>query len=76
MAKQKPANEIRLGRIKATIWANKTESGVRHNVQVRRLYKDGDDWKESDSFGREDLPLVAKVLDQAHTWIYTEPHDA
>jgi len=50
MAKQKPANEIRLGRIKATIRANKTESGVRHNVQVRRLYKDGDNWKESDSF--------------------------
>ena len=72
MAKQKPANEIRLGRIKATIWANDTTNGIRHNVTVRRLYKDGDAWKESDSFGRDDLPLVAKVLDQAHTWIFEQ----
>lgn len=72
MAKQKPANEIRLGRIKATIWANDTTNGIRHNVTVCRLYKDGDEWKQSDSFGRDDLPLVAKVLDQAHTWIFEQ----
>ena len=71
MAKNKP-HEIKLGRIKATIWANDTANGTRHNVQVTRLYKDGDDWKESDSFGRDDLLLVAKVLDLAHTWIFEQ----
>lgn len=70
MAKQQPAHEIRLGRVKAIIWANQTDNGPRHNVQLRRLYKDGSDWKEADSFGRDDLPLAAKVLDQAHTWIF------
>lgn len=69
--KERPLHEVRLGRIKAVIWGNETENGnVRHNVQVRRIYKDGDDWKQSDSFGRDDLPLVAKVLDLAHTWIF------
>lgn len=72
MAKQKPAQEIRLGRIKATIWANETQTGTRHNVTVSRLYKDGDDWKQSESFGRDDLPLVCKVLDLAHTWIFEQ----
>lgn len=72
MAKQKPAHEVRLGRIKATVWANDTQNGTRHNVQVSRLYKDGDDWKQSDSFGRDDLPLVAKVVDMAHTWIFEQ----
>jgi hypothetical protein len=39
--KDRPAHEVRLGRIKATIWANETEGGaVRHNVQLRRIYKD------------------------------------
>jgi hypothetical protein len=68
--KTKPVHEIRLGRIKAAIWANETDNGTRHNVTITRLYKDGDDWKTSTSFGREELPLVAKVADMAHSWIY------
>ena len=72
MAKQKPAHEIRLGRVKATIWANETDNGTRHNVSVSRLYKDGDEWKQTTSFGRDDLPLVAKVADLAHLWIYEQ----
>jgi len=72
MSKQKPAHEIRLGSIKATIWENETPNGVRYNVTVARLYKDGDEWKRSESFGRDDLPLVAKVVDQAHNWIFEQ----
>lgn len=68
----KPAHEIRLGRIKATIWANETENGTRYNVTFTRLYKDGDLWKDSDSFGRDDLPLMAKLADRAHSWIFDE----
>lgn len=67
---QKPAHELRLGRVKALIWANDTEQGTRHNVTFQKLYKDGDDWKSTSSFGRDDLPLVMKVADLAHTWIY------
>lgn len=37
-----------------------------------RIYKDGDQWKDTTSFGRDDLPLVATVADLAHYWIYTE----
>ena len=72
MSKQKPAHEIRLGRVKATIWANETDNRTRHNVTVSRIYKDGDDWKQTASFGRDDLPLVAKVADMAHLWIYEQ----
>jgi len=72
MSKQKPAHEIRLGSIKATIWENETPNGARHNVTVARLYKDGEEWKRSESFGRDDLPLVAKVIDQAHSWIFEQ----
>ena len=66
----KPVHEVRLGRIKATIWANQTDNGLRHNVTLTRLYRDNDQWKDSTSFGRDDLPLVAKVVDQAHSWIF------
>jgi hypothetical protein len=46
--------------------------GKRHNVTISRLYKDGDQWKDSTSFGRDDLPLVAKVVELAHTWIFEQ----
>lgn len=67
--KQKPAHTIRLGCIKAAIWKNETDIGPRYNVTLCRLYKDGDTWKQTESFGRDDLPLVEKVSDQAFCWI-------
>lgn len=70
MPKQQPIHEIRIGSIKATIWANNSDNGVRHNVNLSRLYKDGDQWKQSESFGSSDLLLVAKVADLAHTWVF------
>ena len=70
--KKRPVHEIRLGRIKAAIWENDTQNGTRHNVTLSRLYKDGDQWKDTTSFGRDDLPLVAKVPDQAHSWIFAQ----
>ncbi len=72
LSRTKPAHELRLGAIKAAIWENKTEKGVRHQLTFRRLYKDGDHWKSSDSFGRDDLLLLAKLADQAHSWIHQQ----
>jgi hypothetical protein len=37
---------------------------------VARLYRNGDLWKESTHFGRDDLPLLTKAVDMAHTWIF------
>ncbi len=76
MAHNKPVQEIRLGRIKAAIWENSTPNGPRHNVTFVRIYKDGDHWKSSDSFGRDDLPLLIKVADLAHSWIYESAQEA
>lgn len=70
VTKARPVHELRMGRIRAAIWANETQNGMRHNVTISRIYKDGDDWKDSTSFGRDDLPLVTKIADQAHSWIF------
>jgi hypothetical protein len=69
MAQPKPIHEIRLGS-KAAIWENATTTGKRHSVTVQRIYKDGEEWKRTESFGRDDLLLLGKVADQAHTWIH------
>jgi hypothetical protein len=66
----KPVHELRLGRLKAAIWENLTENGVRYNVTVARLYKDETgSWKSTDSFGVDQLLALAKLVDQAHSWI-------
>ena len=68
MSGNKPTAEVRLGRIKAAIWANENRNGERwHTVQLTRLYQDGDQWRSTHSFGRNDLLTVAKVADLAHT---------
>ena len=72
MSSNKPVAEVRVGAVKAAIWPNTTESGaVRHNVTFSRIYKDADgNWKSTSSFGRDDLLVVAKVADLAHTKIF------
>ena len=68
MSETKPADEIRIGRVKATIWMNATGDGqARYSVVFSRLYREGDEWKSTHSFGRNDLLLLAKVADIAHT---------
>ena len=78
--RQKPVHEIRMGLVRASIWENKTEYGVRHNVTLERLYpvkldENRRTWKSTSSLGRDDLLLGAKVFDLAHTWIHSKPTD-
>ena len=75
MANQKPVDEIRIGRVKATIWRNGTDEQPRHNVTFGRLYKEADQWKTTQSFGRNDLLVLAKVADLAHTRIFALPQE-
>ena len=74
--KPRPIHEVRLGHIKAAVWKNETEAGVRYNATFTRLYKDGEQWKSTESFGRDDLLLLAKVADNTHTWISTQNQDS
>lgn len=72
----KPATEIRIGTVKAAVWRNETEGGVRYNVTFSRTYRDAEHWRSTDSFGRDDLLVVAKLADQAHTWICSQAREA
>ena len=50
---------------------------MRYNVTFSRLYKEGDQWKSTESFGRDDLLLLGKVANDAHSWICqrSQEHD-
>ena len=70
-AKNAPVKTLRLGRIKAAIWENESDNRKFYNVTFSRSYQDEQkQWHDADSYGRDDLPLVAKLADQAHSFIF------
>ena len=72
----KPVHRIRLGQIEAAIWENSVgdskPNGTFHSVTLGRNYRDGEEWKTAQSFGREDLLVVGKIADLAHSWIHEQ----
>ena len=69
--KSQPVTTFRLGRIKAAAWENRTEQQKFYNVTFSRNYVDEEKrFHDANSFGRDDLPLVAKLADEAHTFIF------
>ena len=74
-ANNRPVHEERMGRVVAAVWQHTGDDGkVWFNVTVSRVYKDKDGrWARADSFGKNDLPLLAKVADRCHSWIYRNP---
>lgn len=71
----RPAHTIRYGTIQAAVWRNVVDNGnatrPMYSVTFSRSYKDGDgNWKDSNSFGFDDLLLLAKVANDAHSYIH------
>ncbi len=65
-----PVKTLRLGRIKAAIWENNADQRTFYNVTFARTYMDeAKQFHDTDSFGRDDLLLLGKLADQAHTFV-------
>lgn len=60
----KPIVELRRGMIKVRVWRRKSRRGG-YSLSVVRLFRNGDQWKESSRLGRDDLPVVRLLLDEA-----------
>ncbi len=72
--KQKPVHEIKLGAVRASIWKNESEKKQPfYSVSIGRIYKSGDDWKTSSSFGEKDFPLLKVAVEQAEEWLEAHP---
>ena len=65
----KPAAELRIVTVKATVWENEIGGITQHNVTFSRIYPDGGQWKTTQSFRFSNLLSVAKLADQAQTVI-------
>ena len=64
----KPAKVFRRRGIAVSVFANTTEVDGRrvsyHKVTIQRTYRDGNEFKTTTSFGRDDLPIVRLLISQ------------
>ena len=61
--KKKPTFSLQVGKIKATAWRNNSGESTFMTYRLTRSYKDKEgNWTDSDSYGIEDLPVVASLV--------------
>ncbi len=62
----KPIAKFRVGNVSAAVWKNASDF---FSVTIQRSYKDGEEYKNSDSFGHGDLMNAVLVLQKAEAFI-------
>jgi hypothetical protein len=76
----KPLHQFRSGAISVSIWpqTTKDEKKVFYTANAQRAYTkdDGATWEHTDSFSRDDLPVVAFLMQQAWSFICRKEADA
>jgi hypothetical protein len=69
---KQPANTLRCGNIKATIWQNVSEKGPFFSTTFSRPFKDQSGaWHNGTSFGLNELEALDNVAREAKEWIAT-----
>ena len=79
----KPERKVNCGWISASIWSNTkvvtSETVTLYSVTINQAYKEGEEWKYTNSFNIEDIPKVALVATEAYKYIRlntSEPGDS
>ena len=76
----KPEKKFSCGSISASIWANtkvvNSETIKLYSVTINKAYKEGEDWKYTNSFNIEDLPKVALVATEAYKYVRLRENDS
>ena len=63
----KPAETLRDGALKCVIWANPSENGVRHSVELVRSYRDDQgNWHDTSYLANGEMLRGARLLTLAY----------
>ena len=76
----KPEKKFNCGSISASIWANTRavngEAVKLYSVTINKAFKEGEEWKYTDSFNIDDLPKVALVANEAYKYMRLREYDS
>jgi hypothetical protein len=71
--KEKPVHKLRAGALDVAVWRREGQNGPFYSVTTSRSYRQGEEWKQADSYGADDLLHLAELLRQAWAWIISQP---
>ena len=75
----KPIEVVKCWSVRALLWANsKVIDGQLvqiFSVTLKKIYKEGDQWKSTKSFGIEDLPKIAFAVTEIYKSLRVEIKD-
>lgn len=61
----KPTNRYKEGAVEVTEWTNSGKNGEFKTFTIQRTYKDGEEFKQTNSMKLEDLVKLKKAIDLA-----------
>lgn len=61
----KPVAKFRVGSVTASVWKNDGNL----SVTLQKSYKDGDEWKNSDTLFHADVVCAVKALERAEEYL-------
>lgn len=65
----KPVAVFRARGVKVAVFANDGDNGAFHKTSIQRVYRDGEEWKTTQSLGLTDLPVAQLLLGKAFDFI-------
>jgi hypothetical protein len=66
----RPIHSIRYSGCEAAIWKNSSDGRDFYSVTVRKSWRDEQgEWHDGQTFLASDLPMLAKAVTDAHSWI-------
>ncbi len=65
-----PEKRFNVGLVKATVWKNTSSAGDEfRTVSLNRSYQKDGEWKNTNSFGTNDIDKAIQVLEQARDYV-------
>lgn len=67
--KSKPAYKVQHGSVSCAVWENSGKTGTFHTLTFERSYKDGEEFKTTNSYGLgADLDALERCLFSVKVW--------
>ncbi len=69
----RPVYSVRLGKLKAAVWANTSNGSTFYSITMTRVYRDNKgDYHDADNFGVEDLAGIRVLATEVERWYFDQ----
>ena len=69
MTTNQPVHEVKVGRMRVEVRANKSEDGTHYTFTIKRRERRGDSWRSASNFYGDDFQCLEKAILDAKRWL-------